>query len=98
MQGRRGQEQQAGRLKSVGRWGLGMRRRCWKAGTAAREGVEVGDRSGQGWSERTGASPAAGFFPVEVDWPAPEVKVVVGELPLRRAEREGGQGGGAGGM
>lgn len=44
----------------------------------------------QAWSERAGASPAAGLFPVEVDWPAPEVKVVPGELPLWWAERDGG--------
>lgn len=38
---------------------------------------------GEEYSKRTGASPAAGFFPVEVDWPAPEVKVVVSKLPLQ---------------
>ena len=65
-----------------------MRRWRWKASTGPQEGLEVGDRSEQGGSERTGASPAAGFFPVEVDWPAPEVKVVVGELPLWWAERD----------
>lgn len=67
-----------------------MRRRCWKAGTGPQEGLEVGDGSEQGGSERTGASPAAGFFPVEVNWPAPEVEVVVGELSLWWAERYGG--------
>lgn len=59
-----------------------MRRWSWKAGTGAQREVEMGEREEQGWSNRTGASPATGFFPVEVNWPAPEVEVVVGELPL----------------
>lgn len=54
-----------------------------------KRGMEVGNRTEQGWSAGTGASPAAGFFPVEVNWPAPEVEVVVGELPLWWAGREG---------
>lgn len=55
-------------------------------------GLEVRDRTEQGGNERTGTSPAAGLFPVEVDWPALKVKVVVGELPLWWAGRERGGG------
>lgn len=44
--------------------------------------MEVGGRAEELQRERTGVSPAAGFLPVEVDWPAPKVKVVVGELHL----------------
>lgn len=54
-------------------------------------GLGLGAGRGLGWgkmmlrkgkSEVAGASPAAGLLPVEVDWPAPEVEVIVGQLPL----------------
>lgn len=49
----------------------------------------LGDAGGMrtGKSRITGASPAAGLLPVEVDWPAPEVEVIVGQLPLRWAQK-----------
>lgn len=49
----------------------------------------LGDAGGMrtGKSRITGASPAAGLFPVEVDWPAPEVEVIVGQLPLQWAQK-----------
>lgn len=53
-----------------------------------KRGTEVGDgRAGMACG--SWASPAAGFFPVEVNGPAPEVEVVVGELPLWWAGRKG---------
>lgn len=36
----------------------------------------------KGKNQVNAVSPAAGLFPVEVDGPAPEVKVIVGQLPL----------------
>ena len=67
-----------------------MRRWHWKGGPGAQDGDGGVGQDRAGWSERTGASPAAGLFPVEVHWPALEVKVVVGKLPLWWAGRERG--------
>lgn len=83
------------RMKDGGRVGSGAA--SWASEVRGREVGLKGEGAGgrpwpQGGARRDGGreelgSPAAGLLPVEVHWPAPEVEVVAGQLPLWGGER-----------